>query len=576
MLYELHRDLLEKYPKLKSVVRKNYLKNIKKTSDEFKFYKIRNNKNFNKQFLLLKKKIFLELTKKLNRYHNKKLSILAWKIILEPWFTTYISKNIYYWNLIDFYKKKNIFYFDDLENIEPPFDTIHFYELSQHNIEYNIHLLQKILKYKNSNIKKIINLKIKTNIYQKINYKKYFIEKNNILKKIYHKLFFLFLKNNKIIFDLSNISFKNLIFNFKFFQLPLWIDYTLNLEKYKDLYIGRSKTNFLHRLKYKKKSSSKEILNFLRVNIFDDLPKVFFEDFIKIEDLTKKVKLSPKIIVSDNKEFNLFFKFWIAINKKEIKFITSDHGASYASNLDETTHEEYSDLSLRWFNLKNKKTIQLPIITDLKKRDDISKRSKVLIITHSVANYPHHILWSPIGNQNYNQVKILRDFFITVNPIIKDKIYLKTYPEESQNNKWSCNNEFQKILPKKKIIKNKKLYKDIFFKSSLNICLYPQTAFIESILSGPTILIVNENFYNIRSEFKQIHHELKKAKILFNNGHDAAKHISQVWYSLDEWWRETSVIKARLLFEKQTCKNTKINNAVNQWFNFFKNYNSQL
>ena len=179
MLYELHRDLLEKYPKLKSVVRKNYLKNIKKTSDEFKFYKIRNNNNFNKQFLLIKKKIFLELTKKLNRYHNKKLSTLAWKIILEPWFTTYISKNIYYWNLIDFYKKKNIFYFDNLKNIEPPFDTIHFYELSQHNVEYNIYLLQKILNYNNSNTTKITNLKIKKNIYQKINYKKYFVEKNN-------------------------------------------------------------------------------------------------------------------------------------------------------------------------------------------------------------------------------------------------------------------------------------------------------------------------------------------------------------------------------------------------------------
>ena len=217
----------------------------------------------------------------------------------------------------------------------------------------------------------------------------------------------------------------------------------------------------------------------------------------------------------------------------------------------------------------------MPIITDLKKRDVISKRSKILIITHSVANYPHHILWSPIGNQNYNQINILRDFLMTVNPIIKDKIYLKTYPEESQNNKWSCNNEFQKFLPKKKIIKNKILYKDTFFKSSLNICLYPQTAFIESILSGPTILIVNENFYNIRSEFKKIHYELKKTKILFNNGYDAAKHISEVWYSLDEWWTETSVVKARLLFEKQICKNAKTNNVVNQWFNFFKNYNKQ-
>ena len=88
---------------------KNFSKYLKQTQTEFKFYKIRNKNNFNQDFVKLKNKILIDLIKNLNKWHNIRLSNLSWKIILEPWLTIYISKNIYYWHLIKFNKNKNVF-----------------------------------------------------------------------------------------------------------------------------------------------------------------------------------------------------------------------------------------------------------------------------------------------------------------------------------------------------------------------------------------------------------------------------------------------------------------------------------
>ena len=55
------------------------------------------------------------------------------------------------------------------------------------------------------------------------------------------------------------------------------------------------------------------------------------------------------------------------------------------------THEEFSNYSLRWFKYNPRNSIQLPILKNLKKRVEITKRSKVLIIAHGVDKY--HIMF---------------------------------------------------------------------------------------------------------------------------------------------------------------------------------------
>ncbi len=552
---------------------KNFLNDLNQNKKKFEFYKIRNQKNFNSNFLYLKNKVFINLTINLNKYHKIDLNKLYWKILLEPWLTIYISKNLYYWNLVNFYKSKKKFnFYRDLEILEPPFDTIHFLELSKRDDTYNNYMIQKIQNFVfHSQKKKTSFVKLKKNIYKKFNFHNYFNENKSLFKIFYHKILAPILNKNKIIFDLSNIGLKKIKLNLNFYQIPCWIEYMYNYEVYDKLFIERSNTNKQLRDSFKKKYKKKTFSNFLISNIYDDLPKVFLEDFKKISESIKSIKLKPKIVVSDNKEFDLFFKFWISLNKLEkIKFIRSDHGGSYMSNLDDMTHEEYSNLSLRWFKYRAKNSIQLPILQNLKKRIRPEKRTKALIISHGVDKYPHHVLWSPVGKENFFQSKLIFDFTRQINPEIKKNLYLKTYPDKFASKDWSCYKDFKKIILKDKIITDKEIFEEIFLMSKINICLYPQTAFIESMLSGPTILIINSNFYRIRPEFVDIHNELKKVKILFNSGSDACHHINKVWDRIDEWWEDDKVKRIRKKFEKIASKKKSEKETTREWIKFFK------
>ena len=46
------------------------------------------------------------------------------------------------------------------------------------------------------------------------------------------------------------------------------------------------------------------------------------------------------------------------------------------SNLDDMTHEEFSNYSLRWFKYNPRNSIQLPILKNLKKRLKLIKDQK--------------------------------------------------------------------------------------------------------------------------------------------------------------------------------------------------------
>ena len=74
-----------------------------------------------------------------------------------------------------------------------------------------------------------------------------------------------------------------------------------NFKIYERLFKERSLVNNHLRNGFKKRYKKKNFFNFLISNIYDDLPIVFLEDFKKIVDTTKDIKLRPQIVVSDTK-----------------------------------------------------------------------------------------------------------------------------------------------------------------------------------------------------------------------------------------------------------------------------------
>lgn len=574
--------LKKKFSKHKSITlfdfnRKN-LNSDNFYNNDFLFNNVRNKKNFDKEFVKLKKIIFRNLIKKLNSYHKSiKFNELSWKVLLEPWLSNYISKNIYYWHLINYYKKrvKKYPFFLEIEYLDPPIDTAHATQLSDKSEEYNFYLLQNMCKFIFGKKKRLLNKNSFIKKDFKIDLDNFYPNTNNFFPRLYNLLFFKFFQNNKIVFDINNIGIKKLLINFKFFQIPIFSNIFFKKPNYDKLYSDfrkiKSKRENSNKI-YKKKS----LEEYLLVSSLKDLPSCFLENFEKIFQRVKNIKLHPKVITSDGRhEFNLYFKFWIALKISEgNKFVSCDHGSCYISNLDDMTHEDCSHYSLRWFKYKSKNSVQLPVLHNLRKRNSNEKlRENLIIISTDLEKFPRHVLWSPIHNENLYQIKIVHDISNGIKKIIQNKTFVKLHPRVS-NSKSTLNTQIPKYFFNKKkniqILKSQKEFEKVFYNSKLNVSLSPHTAFIESFLSGPTVLVINKNFYKIREEFQNLHEELFKANILFYDGKKAIKHINMIWDNPEVWWNKNKVFKLRKKFENLVCKTKNTEETINEWSIFFK------
>jgi putative transferase (TIGR04331 family) len=85
-------------------------------------------------------------------------------------------------------------------------------------------------------------------------------------------------------------------------------------------------------------------------------------------------------------------------------------------------------------------------------------------------------------------------------------------------------------------------------KSKLIIVTYPKTAFYESLISGPTILLYDSNHYRENKELEEVLNNLKKVKIVFEDPIEAAKHINRYWDNLSVWWDDEETAEARKIF----------------------------
>ena len=95
----------------------------------------------------------------------------------------------------------------------------------------------------------------------------------------------------------------------------------------------------------------------------------------------------------------------------------------------------------------------------------------------------------------------------------------------------------------KKLFNGGKNIKNISFRNQLNsaklvICTYPQTSFIESIASGPTVCLFNyEDWIPIKDKQK-IYKKLIDNKIFFENPDELAYFINKKWDDIDVWWND--------------------------------------
>lgn len=550
-------------------------KKINLTNENFdntlNFYNATNTRGYNQDIKLLKKNYFILLkliTKILNIAHDKKYKIRFWEILVGRWLNTWINSVYFRWNyvnkIINKYKINNLFTYKLKAQNFIPLDTEHAHRLHRGGGDWSELTFEQILNYlhkKNLKKKYFLKKKIKENKLISISYPRFTIFKNT------SKLFLY--KTEINIKTRAKIRFQYNLYSKTFYSLKeLVVDKKFNRKKL---------LNFLPKV------SKKKFTNFLIINLINNIPKIFLENFKDLENQYLRIKFPEKvkfIITSYGHYYDEFFKYCVAlqINKnKDTKLCILQHGYGniYSKNDYFCSYhdQKISDMFLNWGKVKkNKKNI--PFFYPRKNNYKICKykfldNKKILILTYSFSN---NLISPPNGTLNgeiINKKNLLNLKFLLDHSkkIIKDKIFIKHLKiTEDDNFRDYLNQNFNFI----KFENSKKSFIQVEKKYSLFVHIFFGTPFFESLaLNRPSIIILSDHtHYPLDNKFKLLISKFKQTNILFEDVELATKFINKNYFNLNKWWYEKKLQKVRKEFCEKYCLH--VNNDIEIFKKIFK------
>ncbi len=492
----------------------------------------------------IKEKVLSNLSFFLNDYHNTSHSNTYWNIIIGYWINIYCTVLFDRWKVLQTAV-------DEIKNVELLVlninnseycinDSEEFTRLACESSEWNYFLFLKIADnfnlIKKVHIDKSLNLNFKKNS-QSTSPFGTFVKK--LLIKIHSNLNFL-IKYNKYFFFKTYIPF---FYNFKLKlflgEFPsLYSNFFFYFEK--NIFTSKQR-NFVD---IKHNFSDDPFLEIALSYVKDYLPSIYLEGYksaIKdFEDLN--LPLSPKIIYTANAHFNNDkFKIWMAEKKKNGAIILiGEHGGLRIAKFNESHNYEIklSDYYLITGDryLDDNKFIPVGNFRMIHKKILPNPRGSILIITTSVPKYVYDLRSFVFGPQFFDYFQNLLKLIKGIN---SSNILVRT-PKSDYG--WLQEKHLKKRFPNLCIDNgNKKLF-NLLKKSSIVVCTYNGTVFIDTIsINFPTVITWDFKYWEISEDAKLIFLELESVGIFHKCPIQTAKFLNNISGDVNKWWYSSKV-----------------------------------
>ena len=190
----------------------------------------------------------------------------------------------------------------------------------------------------------------------------------------------------------------------------------------------------------------------------------------------------------------------------------------------------------------------------------------ISVILYEGPKYSGKLISSPSGATNRFQFNHMLKFYLGLKKNIQKKIKFKSPPYTRL--RYNSSSKLINLLGNNKIYKSNDSLKKVIINSKILVCTYPQTTFLEILLSQkPFIILIPKKFWSFHKDNQKILDKLVKKKIAFYDEKKASQHLNKNWKKINEWWNSRKIKLVRKeLMEKNF--NFKINNS-NDWENFF-------
>lgn len=540
----LHHNKIDKFPKIYlelPVFDDKY--NLKKN---IIFYNRRN--NYQKKLSDIKKNLELyddfldQLIIFLNDYHKKNYSKRFWSIILGQWLYKFISAISFRWNVINSLKRKNYIFLKKEINTKDiiPLGIEDYMKIANSNY-WNHYFYSKIIQHsfsKKFSIKKdgkIIKNHERELIYQKL-------ENKNLKEKIslFIQKFLNFLPQNK-----NTLIFSTYMSNLQEIKLNLLVNKSLLYYKSLRPYLLFKKKNLfqIERKNFKKLKSSKNNLEkFLSIEILNNLPSTYLENFDNIEKIVNRIPFpkSPKKIFTTLGIYrSTLMDRYIARNVENgSSLIIAQHGGAYFQHKFHfsSIHEiKISDKYLSWGNIKKSKAIPIGVIKNLS--DNFKQSNKIILEVRKRTGYVGEIKIDSGFIDSKKYFSDLCGFFrlLKGNKICKN-LFIKLHPG---NSFWYEKKQFLSNNPNLNFLDEKKSMIKEINSAKLIIHTFCGTGHLECLaINKPTLILFIQNLNLLDNKSKSYFKKFMKLGI----AHKTPKSLFKALENLDNkekigiWW----------------------------------------
>lgn len=504
-------------------------------------YHWQNRNKFKKDFNYLNSitlKLNQELAKSLNRIHNTSFSNEFWFLIINPWLSMFLSGVYDKWETLKTSinsQKITEIVFLNLKKNPAPKDFNNY--LDFYNDHYwNHNVFKDIFKfYKKKNIKITFENIKKNNFFKEKKLKK------NFFKLLLDKFFSILPIKNQVVFIDNYFSLIN------FFKISIAIKQLPRI--YSEFYktFSYPKVNSYLRSKVNLKLGSSQFEKFISSYIPKNLPVSFLEGFSILINYSKKIKINSNLIITGNANFPTeVCRFWCALKKEnKATLILNEHGGSiptkfrYYNIFDKIFKNQIS-----WSKPLLKNHIKLTPSKLINLKNLRTNNKYISIITLETSQYAYYCqnLQSSLILNDFEQKKKLIDI------LKKNNLDFRIKPYKDMG--WHLEERYKKLYGSEKILNMS--VKSAIKNSKLLICTYPETTFLESMISGvPTVLLYLKDIWIFKKEFSKIVNLLIKNNIIFYEPEKAAKHIIKISKNTNSWWNQENILKVRKIFHKE-------------------------
>lgn len=512
----------------------------------------------------LYEKVLLALSKHLNLIHHLDEDIRFWRIIVGPWLISYIAVIWDRWESILLLGK-----FDEIEikaikfqyNRKAPINHDDHHDLIGSDL-WNYSVFNDILSF--------IELKNFRFIESASKLKSVSINQQNFNSSFLFRIKYLV---DIFLFKLQKQSYKNYFFTKTYFpkrvlyKIGLKLGFVSGFDTILDKKIIYKIPNDRLKVKLQEFIPSCKFETFLRDNILKDIPSTYVENFNLIYSQQKNF-LNTKVIFTANAHLNNdLFKIWAAEQtSRGAKLVISSHGGALYPLYSIFNHQELiADKRIVWGQQWLEKQIRMPANKLNFKINNYSKDGDITLMGYDNKRYCYRAISGPIGPLVLNSYKHSADLISKINKDLSDVI--KVRPKR-QGSYWETEERYISNFGQSIISKNKSM-QDVFNRSRLIICTYPQTTLAESIFSGvPTILYMKSELWETQQIYEHLLNDMQRVKIFHDNSDSAHKHILEIYKNPMEWW-ESDEIKLVLKRFREMCL-TDSENHISEWVNFFK------